>query len=115
MKRLISATCLAVLMTTGPALAVEPELGAKLGTSAAAISQALKEDGYEMTKYEAERREIEVYARKGKRVVEVKIDPGNGEVYEVEEKYRRSDDDDDRRYRDDDPRYDDDKRRGDDN
>jgi len=112
MKRLISATSLAVMLATAPALAVEPDLGAKLGTSAATISQALKESGYEMTKYERERREIEVYARKGKRAVEVKIDSRSGEVYEVEEEYRR--DDDDRRYRDDDRRYDDDKRRGDD-
>jgi hypothetical protein len=112
MKRLIGATSLALLIATGPASAVEPELGAKLGTSADTISKALKESGYEMTKYERERREIEVKARKGDRYVEVKIDPRSGEVYEVEEKYRRRDDD--RRYRDDDRRYDDDKRRGDD-
>jgi hypothetical protein len=110
MRGLIGVASLAVLMATGPSLAVEPDLGARLGTSADAISRALKESGYEMTKYEAERREIEVYARKGKRIVEVKIDPRNGEVYEVEQKNRQGGGDG--RYRDEDRRYDD-ERRGD--
>ncbi len=113
MKRLIGVTSLAIVITTGPALAVEPELGAKLGTSADAISQALKESGYEMTKYETERREIEVKARKDNRTIEVKIDARSGEVYEVEEKYRRRNDDE-RRHGDDDRRYDESERRGDD-
>jgi len=113
MKILIGASSLAILLAGSPVLAAEPELGAKLGTSANTISQALGESGYEMTKYEREGREIEVYARKGDRYVEVKIDPRSGEVYEVEEKYRRRNSDD-RRYDDDDRRYDDDERGGDD-
>jgi len=113
MKRLIGATSLVMLLASAPTLAAEPELGAKLGTSADAISKALGESGYEMSKYERERREIEVSARKGERSVEVKIDPRNGEVYEVELKNRRYDDDDERRYDDDDDRrgYGDDDRR----
>ncbi|RIA56278.1 hypothetical protein [Dichotomicrobium thermohalophilum] len=59
----------------------------------------LAKAAYEMTKYERKRGRIEVYARKGEFTVEVKIDARSGEVYEVEQKYSR---------RDDDGRYDDD-------
>jgi len=112
MKRMIGATSVALLLATSPALAVEPELGARLGTSADAIGKALSQSGYEMTKYESERREIEVNARKGERYLEVKIDPRSGEVYAIEEKFRRRNDDE-RRHEDDRRRYDDDSRRGD--
>jgi len=50
MKILTGATSLALLLAASPVLAVEPELGANLGTSASEISQALGESGYEMTK-----------------------------------------------------------------
>jgi len=112
MKRLIGATSLALVLATGPALAAEPELGVRLGTNAEAISKALGDSGYEMTKYERGRGAIEVYARKAERIVEVKIDARSGEVYEVEQKYGRHDEDD-RGYDDDDDRrgYDDDGRR----
>jgi len=112
MKILTGATSLALLLAASPVLAVEPELGANLGTSASEISQALGESGYEMTKYEREGREIEVYARKAARVVEVKIDPRSGEVYEVEQMNRGRDND--RSGYDDDRRDDDYGRRGDD-
>ena len=69
-----------VALITGPAMAVEPALGAKLGSSAAEISAALAADGYKLTKYEREDSRIEVTAVKDQRRVKVYVDPTSGKV-----------------------------------
>ncbi|RIA56277.1 hypothetical protein BXY53_1380 [Dichotomicrobium thermohalophilum] len=45
MRRLIGATSVVLVLGTNPLLAAEPEFGARLGTSAEAISDALGESG----------------------------------------------------------------------
>lgn len=49
------------------------------------IRTALQAQGYEVLKYERERGEIEVYAMRGGRQWELKLDPVTGKVIDVEE------------------------------
>jgi len=49
------------------------------------IRASLAAQGYEVTKYERERGEIEVYALKDGRRYELKIDPRTGEILKVED------------------------------
>lgn len=89
MTRAFIAACTAAVLTAGTALAVEPEVGAGLGTSASEISQALGESGYDMTKYEREADRIEVHAVKGDQRIEVKVDATTGTVIARESRQRR--------------------------
>ena len=73
----------AVALITGPALAVEPALGAKLGSSAAEIGGGFAADGYDLTKYERENGRIEVTAVKGQRRVKVYVDATSGKAVET--------------------------------
>lgn len=49
------------------------------------IRASLAAQGYEVTKYERERGEIEVYVSKDGRRYELKIDPRSGEILKVED------------------------------
>lgn len=73
------------LLVAHPSLAVEPVLGATLGTDAATIEKALAEDGYALGKFEREHGRIEVYATRDGRRLEIKIDPATGQVIRVED------------------------------
>lgn len=73
----------------GTAFAMEPTLGAKLGTSIADIESALAADGYEMTRFDKEGARIEVYAVKGDVRHEIYVDANTGEVVKVEQIARR--------------------------
>lgn len=54
------------------------------GKSDADIRASLKAEGYDVTKYERERRQIEVYAMKDNRHWELKVDPRTGNILSVE-------------------------------
>ncbi|WP_281858338.1 PepSY domain-containing protein [Litoreibacter halocynthiae] len=82
-RTFILPTAITVLLT-GAAFAVEPTLGAKLGTNIEDISAAVAADGYEMTKFEKEGTRIEIYAVKDGTRHEVDIDAATGEVLKVE-------------------------------
>jgi hypothetical protein len=69
--------CLAL---TAPALAVEPEMGAQVGSDPAAIAAALGESGYAVTKYEREGGRIEVRVDKDGRSVRFDVDPASGRI-----------------------------------
>lgn len=84
-----AAVGLTGLLLAGPALAVEPELGAVLGTDAASIAAALKESGYDMTKFEQKTSQIEVYAVKEDRRVELQLDAATGAVVAADSRMRR--------------------------
>jgi len=83
---------LAGLLLAGPASALEPELGAVLGTNAASIAAALKDSGYDMTKFEQKGSQIEVYAVKDDRRVEMKLDAATGAVVAADSRMRRGPD-----------------------
>ena len=89
MKRNIILPAAVTIVLAGAAFAVEPTLGAQLGTNVDDISSALSADGYEMTKFEKEGNRIEVYAVKGDTRHEVYIDATTGEVTKVEMTARR--------------------------
>jgi predicted small secreted protein len=89
MKRNIILPAAVTIVLAGAAFAVEPTLGAQLGTNVDDISSALSADGYEMTKFEKEGNRIEVYAVKGDTRQEVYIDATTGEVTKVEMTARR--------------------------
>lgn len=89
MNRTIILPAAVTIMLAGAAFAVEPTLGAQLGTSVNNISSALSADGYAMTKFEKEGNRIEVYAVKGGTRYEVYIDATTGEVTRVEMTSRR--------------------------
>jgi len=89
MKRNILFPATLAITLAGAAFAVEPTLGAKLGSSVNDISAALSADGYEMTKFEKEGNRIEVYAVKGDIRHEVYIDATTGEVTKVDMASRR--------------------------
>ena len=84
MKRHVLLPTMLSVLLAGAAFAVEPSLGANLGTSIEDISAALSADGYEMTKYEQEGTRIEVYAMKDGRRWELKIDPRTGGIVRSE-------------------------------
>lgn len=89
MKRHVLLPATFSLLMTGVAFAVEPTLGANLGTSIEDISAALAADGYEMTKYEKEGNRIEIYAVKGGARHELYVDATSGEVTKTETVARR--------------------------
>lgn len=85
--RHVCITSIAILaLISLPALAVEPDLGARLGTTQAEITAQLAESQFEMTRFEHEHGRIEVYAQRDGRRLELKIDPRDGRIVEVEEK-----------------------------
>lgn len=89
MKRPVLILATLSALWAGAASAVEPALGANLGTSLEDISAALSADGYEMTKYEREGNRIEVYAVKGETRLEFVVNAATGEVTEMETTARR--------------------------
>lgn len=89
MKRHVLLPAALSVLLAGAAFAVEPSLGANLGTSIEDISTALSADGYEMTKYEREGNRIEVYAVKGDARHELYVDATTGEVTKIETTARR--------------------------
>ncbi len=68
------------VLLAAPAVAIEPTLGARLGTSMVDISAALSADGYEMTSFAQAGDRIEIQAVKGGARHEVSIDARSGEV-----------------------------------
>jgi hypothetical protein len=54
------------VLLAAPAVAIEPTLGARLGTSMVDISAALSADGYEMTSFAQAGDWIEIQAVKGR-------------------------------------------------
>ncbi len=89
MRRILLATGVAIALTAAPALAVEPTLGATLGTTPDAIAAALRDSGYDMTEYEREGGRVEVDAVKEDRRVEIEIDAETGQVVKLESRLRR--------------------------
>jgi len=79
----------ALALVAAPVFAVEPAPGATLGTDLDAVSAALEEDGFALTEWEREDRQIELTAVKEGRRLEVYVDAETGEVSEVEEYARR--------------------------
>ncbi len=92
MKRELVATTLGLMLTAGTALAVEPALDALLGTDAGAISGALGESGYDMTRYDQTGAAIRVEAIKDDRRVDIAIDPATGRVVALEARLRNGPD-----------------------
>lgn len=92
MKREIAATVLALSLTTGAALAVEPMLDAMLGTNAGDIAASLGESGYNMTRYEQGDTWIRVEAVRDDRRVDVLIDPATGKVSSLDARLRNGPD-----------------------
>lgn len=88
MTRSLIAAALAAAAATG-ALAAEPAVGERLGTEPGAISAALGESGWEMTRFEREDGRIELTAVREGRRVEAYLDPADGTVARVEERERR--------------------------
>jgi hypothetical protein len=82
---LIATTLLSAAAVTSPALAVEPVMGAVLGTTVEQISAALAEDGYRIVEYENEHGRIEVKAVKDGFRRELKIDPTSGAIVAMED------------------------------
>lgn len=76
----ISLALLAATGLAGTALAVTPDTGAVLGTDAAAISTALAEDGYEMTRYNRASAMIQVTAVKDGRKHRILVSTRDGAV-----------------------------------
>lgn len=89
MKRHVLLPATLSVLLAGAAFAVEPTLGANLGTSIEAISAALSEDGYQLTKYEREGNRIEVYAVSDDTRYELYVDATSGEVTRLEASARR--------------------------
>lgn len=89
MTRTILGAALVSVLAVPAALAVEPALSARLGTTPGEISAALGESGYEMTRYERESGRIELTAVKEGRRVEVYLDPDTGQVSRIDESVRR--------------------------
>lgn len=69
------------------ALAAGGRFGApdRPGVDDDAVRTMLAAEGYEITKYERERGEIEVYARRDGKLWEIEVDPLTGRVTKVEE------------------------------
>jgi predicted fused transcriptional regulator/phosphomethylpyrimidine kinase len=82
---IVSGAFAIAALSIGAVDAVEPTVGAKLGVTAAEIVAALAAEGYEVTKYERERREIEVEATRDGRRWEMKIDPQSGEIVRLKQ------------------------------
>ena len=89
MKRTIFIPTALSLVLAGAAFAVEPTLGAKLGTTVEDISAAVAADGYELTKFEKQGSRIEIYAVKDDARHEIDVDAATGEVVKVEMSARR--------------------------
>ena len=89
MKRHVLLPATLSILLAGAAFAVEPKLGANLGTSIEDISAALSEDGYELTKYEREGDRTEVYAIRDNTRYELYVDATSGEVTRLETTARR--------------------------
>ncbi|MCR9176331.1 MAG: PepSY domain-containing protein [Alphaproteobacteria bacterium] len=83
-RSLVASTLLAAAIAT-PALAVEPVMGAVLGTTAEQISSALAENGYKIVEYEHEHGRIEVKVIRDGRRQELKIDPTSGAIVAMED------------------------------
>jgi hypothetical protein len=82
---LIATALLGTATVATPAFAVEPVMGAVLGTTAEQITAALAEDGYELVKYEHEHGRIEVKVVKNGHRQELKIDANSGAVVAMED------------------------------
>lgn len=89
MKRLLLGSTTALLLAAGAALAVEPTLGTRLGTTIGEIAAALEAEGYSVTKFERDDGRIEVTALRDDRRIELYIDPASGEVVKLEAGLRR--------------------------
>lgn len=79
------------LAAAGPAAAVDPALGARLGSDLDAVAAALAESGWELTKFEREGPRLEVYAVKDATRAEMRLDPATGAVTALETESRRGD------------------------
>ncbi|MCR9256760.1 MAG: PepSY domain-containing protein [Alphaproteobacteria bacterium] len=79
-----SAFSLTGLLAAGPAAAVEPVIGAQVGTDTAAIERAFAESGYSVRKIEKEYGRFEIYLDRDGRRLEVKVDQTTGKVVAVE-------------------------------
>lgn len=83
MKRSVVAACTVAVLIAGPATAVEPEPGARVGSGPAEIAAALAESGYTIRKYEAKGRRLEVRAVRDGRRVAFQVDAATGTVVAV--------------------------------
>ncbi len=76
---------IAASLAASAVLAAELAPGVKLGTDVQEISAALAVDGYKVLKYEREHGEIEVYAVKDGRRLELELDPQSGRIVRIED------------------------------
>jgi len=88
MTRILLVPAMAAALTALPALAVEPEMGARLGTTLDEISASLAADGYALTEFESEDGRIELTVIKEARRIEAYVDPVTGEVTRAESRSR---------------------------
>lgn len=88
MTRILLAPAMVAALIALPAAAVEPETGARLGTTLAEISDALAADGYALTEFEHDDGRIELTVIKDARRIEAYVDAATGEVTRVESRSR---------------------------
>jgi hypothetical protein len=81
--RLIAAAAFAAL--AAPAFAADVAVGQSVGTEEAAIRAALTAEGYDVRKFDSEDGEIEVYAVKDGKRLEIYVSPETGKVEKVKE------------------------------
>jgi hypothetical protein len=74
--------CLAV---AAPALAVEPQAGAQVGSDPGAIAAAMGESGYAVTRFEREGGRIEVRVEKDGRSLRFDVDAASGRIARLRE------------------------------
>lgn len=82
MRRILLATA-ALAVLTGAALAAEPTLGTRLGTTIGEIASALGAENYDVARFERHDDRIEVTAIRDDRRLELKLDPATGEVMAI--------------------------------
>lgn len=78
--RKILLTTAAVAVLAGAALAAEPAIGTKLGTTIDEIATALGAENYDVSRFERYDDRIEVTAIRDDRRLEIRLDPTTGEV-----------------------------------
>lgn len=87
MTRILLAPAIVAALVL-PAAAVEPEMGARLGTTLDEISAALAADGYALTEFERDNGRIELTVIKEARRIEAYVDAATGEVTRVDSRSR---------------------------
>lgn len=88
MTRILLVPAMTAALFALPAVAMEPEKGARLGTTLDEISGALAADGYALTEFERDNGRLELIIIKEDRRIEAYVDAATGEVTRVESRSR---------------------------